>query len=179
MHKLFLISGPSGSGKTTLMHRVMDNEIVSVTTRTMRDGERAGFDYYFISPEEYEGLLTRGELVERSTYAGNRYGVTRAELEEKLSKGPAFCIVDHPGMLAMSKVYIRTVRIFVYAHYDACYLNMRDRGADAESIFKRLSTHNRELENSVDYDYVIRNVRGKFDDTAGIIRHIVNAENGV
>ena len=54
---------------------------VSATTRAPRPGEEEGRDYWFLSPEEFERRLEAGEFLEHATYAGNRYGTLRSELD--------------------------------------------------------------------------------------------------
>lgn len=176
MHPLFLVSGPSGSGKTTIMRGIMDNEVVSFTTRVKREGEVDGIDYNFITSERFEHLLTNGGLIERSEYGGNNCGITKSELFGKLVNGPAFAIVDYPGMRTLNRLYPRCVTIFLYATRDDCEANMEAQGRGNEVINSRLSTYRDELINRIDYDYVIRNVRGMPAVTEAIIAYIIAAE---
>src|SRR5918999_6559248 len=92
--RLLVVTGPSGVGKGTLI-RALCREIpdlrlsVSATTRAPRSGEQDGVDYHFLSPEEFERRVRAGEFLEHATYAGNRYGTLRAEVEGKLAAGKA------------------------------------------------------------------------------------------
>lgn len=81
-----MITGPSGVGKGTLIHglleRCPDLELaVSATTRPPRAGEVDGREYHFLSQAEFERRVCRREFVEHATYAGNRYGTLRSELQ--------------------------------------------------------------------------------------------------
>ena len=81
-----MITGPSGVGKGTLIHGLLERcpalqLAVSATTRTPRAGEVNGREYHFLSEAEFEERVRRGEFVEHATYAGNRYGTLRSELE--------------------------------------------------------------------------------------------------
>ena len=56
---LIVISGPSGCGKDTICNeifKIRKNIVksISMTTRSMRDGEVNNKDYYFVSKEEFE-----------------------------------------------------------------------------------------------------------------------------
>ena len=67
--KLFVISGASGVGKSTVLKQVMEQRedltfSVSATTRQPRPGEVDGISYYFISREEFEERIARGEFLE-------------------------------------------------------------------------------------------------------------------
>lgn len=176
MHPLFLVSGPSGSGKTTIMRGVMDNEVVSFTTRTKREGEVDGIDYHFITKQRFDDIQVTNGLIESSTYGGNHYGITKDELESKTGDGPAFAIVDFPGMRTLHGLYLRCVTIFLYATREDCKSNMEEQGRSEGAIDKRLQTHPVEIENRGHYDYVIRNVRGMPAVTEAIIAYILAAE---
>lgn len=176
MNTLFLVSGPSGSGKTSIMRRVGLPEIVSFTTRPMRQGEVDGVDYHFITLGEFERLRDSDGLVESSNYAGNWYGITKQELHDKLEHSPAFAIVDYPGMKQLRDLANYWASIFIYADEVFLRTRMLQRGDRMEHIMKRLSTYNDEMSNLIDYDYVLCNPQGKFDDMVDIVKRIVNME---
>ena len=59
---LFVLSGPSGCGKDTVIRclRLMRDDIflsVSCTTRSPREGEKEGVDYYYMSKDEFKELI--------------------------------------------------------------------------------------------------------------------------
>jgi guanylate kinase len=73
-------------GKGTLIKRLLERDpglqlAVSATTRQPRDGEVNGVDYHFLSGEDFDRRVARGEFVEHAEYAGNRYGTLKSELE--------------------------------------------------------------------------------------------------
>ena len=56
--KLLIISGPSGAGKSTVLSLIGESEFpfqfsISATTRSPREGEVDGEDYFFLSPDEF------------------------------------------------------------------------------------------------------------------------------
>ncbi len=57
--QLIVISGPSGAGKGTVCSALLEKNdfwiSVSATTRSPRNAEINGIDYYFISKEEFIG----------------------------------------------------------------------------------------------------------------------------
>ena len=83
---VLVVTGPSGVGKGTLIRELLarrdDYELsVSATTRPPRAGEVDGRDYHFLTPEEFEHRLARGEFLEHAVYAGHLYGTPRSEVE--------------------------------------------------------------------------------------------------
>ena len=81
---LVLVSAPSGGGKNVVIRQLMARypgsvQLVTTTTRPMRDGEKHGVDYYFISKEDFQYKLAAGGFVEHNEYNGNYYGTERGE----------------------------------------------------------------------------------------------------
>jgi Guanylate kinase len=172
-NKLFLVSGASGSGKTTIMRSVMDNELISFTTRQKRQGETEGKDYIFISKEEFDDLYNNNGLIEWTEYSGNYYGLTREELETKLSQGDCFFICDVHGMKQMKRMYDNCISIFIYSEKQDIENRMRLRGDSEENILKRMSTYEDEVFNLVYYDEVVVNYEGQLEETIQKIKDIV------
>lgn len=172
-NKLILVSGASGSGKTTVMRSIMDNEIVSFTTRLPREGEQSGIDYIFISPEQFQNLLNNNGLIEYTNYGGNYYGVTREEYESKLNSGDTFFICDVNGMRQMKEIHSNCVSIFIYCDRETVESNMRQRGDSEGNIFKRLKTYDDEINNLVYYDYIVTNKQGLIEDAIEDVKDII------
>ncbi|WP_152614386.1 guanylate kinase [Bacillus pumilus] len=176
MNKLIVVSGPSGSGKTSLMRQIMNNEVVSFTTRKPRKGEIDGVDYKFISLEKFEDLKKQSKLIEQVKYSGNYYGIDQEEFENKMSLGNAFVIVDYHGMQQIKKMYPSCVTLFLYTPYDQAYKQMIKRGDTLDTVEQRLSTYHQEMKNKEHYDYVVRNNSGKFNESTKVLTSIIKAE---
>ncbi len=175
-NKLFLISGHSGSGKSSLMKSLMENELISFTTRPKRKGEVDGKDYHFITEKEYSTMYNNKELAEYTYYDGNRYGLTKEELDNKLSKNHAFVIVDVNGMEQLKKYYDNCTTIMLHTTKEDAMKQMLNRGDSAKDIETRLKTYQRELQNKQFYDYVVLNRHGKFDTTKRVLECILTEE---
>ena len=84
--KLILFCGPSGSGKTSIVHYLLQkfpqlSFSVSATTRTKRNGEVHGKDYYFISVDEFHNRIRNDEFLEwEEVYENGFYGTLRSEV---------------------------------------------------------------------------------------------------
>ena len=92
MSKLICLIGPSGVGKTTLRKYVVKNYptidyLPSITTRTPREKEVHGEDYFFVSIEEFKELITSNKLLEWEEHFGHYYGISKDLFEKKLTAG--------------------------------------------------------------------------------------------
>lgn len=89
---LFLLLGPSGVGKGTQINLLKERhpEYVfpqSVTTRKMRPGESNGNPYFFISQEEFDQHIEKGDFLEwAEVHKSARYGTLLAPIEEALAE---------------------------------------------------------------------------------------------
>jgi guanylate kinase len=76
--KLFVLSGPGGVGKSTITKAIAEHPdfwvSVSATTRSPRNGERDGVDYFYISNDEFDRRISAGEFLEWAEFAGSKYG---------------------------------------------------------------------------------------------------------
>ena len=89
---LIVVSGPSGTGKGTVCSALLSAhpEIaysISATTRSPREGERHGVNYYFLTKPVFETMISEGELLEWATVYGNYYGTPLQPIKEKLAAG--------------------------------------------------------------------------------------------
>ena len=72
--KIFYIIGKSASGKDKLYHMLTTDEtlglaeIVSYTTRPIREKETNGVEYNFVSEEELDALEKEGRVIEKRAY---------------------------------------------------------------------------------------------------------------
>ena len=89
---LFVLSGPTGAGKGTHRKKMFEKVpgitfSISCTTREPREGEREGIDYHFISADEFQSRLERGEFLENADVHGHLYGTLREDAVRVLNSG--------------------------------------------------------------------------------------------
>lgn len=161
----FVISAPSGTGKSTLCGRLLEEfpEIffsVSCATREIRQGEREGVDYHFISKEEFLKLVDHNEFAEWADVHGNYYGTPIKPALAMLRRGRNVLFdVDVQGALQIKNRLPEAVFIFILPP-DIAELEQRliKRGKDApESLKTRLGNARMEIREAVWYDYIIVN----------------------
>lgn len=74
MPEIIFLMGKSASGKDKIRRQLeMDEKlalhpVVIYTTRPMREGEKQGVDYHFVSEAQAQKLFASGRLIEKRTY---------------------------------------------------------------------------------------------------------------
>ena len=87
MYNLVVLMGEAGAGKDSMMQAVLEklaerghvadvHEIVSCTSRPMREGEAHGINYYYYRPEEFEQKIMDDEMLEFTRFNNWWYGTS-------------------------------------------------------------------------------------------------------
>ena len=163
--RLFIISAPSGAGKTTLTRVVLDRFAdmlysVSYTTRESRNGERDGFDYYFISKEEFKKRINSSKWPEWAEVHGNYYGTSAEFLNNGLASGRDILLdIDVQGTRQILERYPDSITIFIMPpSLDTLRNRLKFRGTDSKAVIrKRLLNAEKEITNKDLYLHVIVN----------------------
>lgn len=163
--KVFVITGPSGVGKGTLISGLLEESSglemsVSATTREPRAGERDGREYHFLSHEEFQRRIDRGEFLEHAAYSGNQYGTLRSEVEARLAAGTSVVLeIELQGARQIRESMPKAVQIFIAPpDPDALRIRLEGRGTDKpEAIAERLRTAEVELAAQGEFPNVVVN----------------------
>src|SRR6266446_1567703 len=180
MTTVFIISAPSGSGKSTLVGRLIDGVAglrfsVSYTTRAPRGQERDGEDYFFISRQEFQARIAKGEFLEHAEVFGNYYGTHVSELERAAAEGLDLVLdIDVQGARQLKERIPVAVSIFILApSRQELEQRLRARSQDSEPVMeRRLHEAAQEIRNYSQYDYVLvnRNVEASVDTLVSIVK---------
>lgn len=162
---LFVISGPSGVGKGTLVKKVSeaDSDVwvsISATTRSPRQGETNGKEYFFLTPEEFESEIEEDGFIEYATYNGNYYGTPVKPIEEHLEAGNDVVLeIEVKGAKQIKEKFPEATMIFIEPpSLDVLRSRLNGRGTEDEStINSRLETARLELGQKLEYDIQIVN----------------------
>jgi guanylate kinase len=165
MTTVFIISAPSGSGKSTLtaeLIRIVPNLrfSVSFTTRAPRGQERDGEAYHFITREEFEARIEKGEFLEYAQVFGNYYGTHISELERAERDGYDLVLdIDVQGARQLKEKLPEAVSVFILApSRQILEERLRARSQDSEEVIRtRLEEAADEISNYSRYDYVLVN----------------------
>ena len=162
-----MISGPSGAGKTSLGLRLVNEESslhfsVSYTTRRPRRVEKHGIEYFFVSEDDFKGMVSRGDFLEHALVHGHYYGTSRNHVLSALESGDDVLLdVDVQGALQIMelKQIPDAVTVFVLPpSRQVLEQRLRTRGLDdASAIEARLRRAREEIALFGRYQYVIIN----------------------
>lgn len=162
---LAVVSGFSGAGKGTLMKELLsryDNYALSIsaTTRSPRDGEVHGREYFFVTDEEFDRMIREEELLEYARYVKHSYGTPKSYVLEQMQAGKDVILeIEIQGALKVKEEFPDTLLLFVSAP-DAAELRRRLTGRGSESgevIRERLARAKEEAEGMDRYDYLLIN----------------------
>ena len=180
MSVLFIISAPSGSGKSTLVRRLLQQDpclrfSVSYTTRPRRGHEEPGHDYHYVTREEFEAAVARGELLEWAEVFGHCYGTHRRELDLAVGEGKDLLLdIDVQGARKLKLKVPDAVTIFVLApSRKELEQRLKARSEDSEEVIRRrLEGAAGEIRNYHQYDYVLVNkdLEKSLDTLAAIVK---------
>lgn len=181
MGKLFVITGPSGAGKDSVIYKAKDlgllfGQVVTTSTREIRHGESEGHPYYFISVDEFKKKIEQKEMVEWARVYGNYYGSSQAEVVNKLTEYQVVVVkVDPQGARTFKKMRPDCKTIFIMPpSYEYLEKRLINRETDSKEVIKqRLDTAKRELENLLDWDYLVVNEEGKLKEAAQEVKEII------
>lgn len=167
--KLIVLCGPSGTGKKTVWLGVIDKPIynmvfsVSMTTRRIRPGEKEGFDYFYVSKEEFANALKNNKLLEHATYVNNTYGTPREFVEKNLNEGKnVFLEIEMQGVLQVLKNWKDKDSMFTIfiapPSLEELKKRLLGRKTESEAIIEqRLLQSAWEMKQQDKFDYVIVN----------------------
>jgi len=180
---LIVVSGPSGCGKSTLDQRIVkenSNIVISVsdTTRSIRDGEKEGVDYNYITKEEFEENIKNNKYLEYAiVHSNNYYGTPIEKIDEKLSKGIDVILeIDIEGARKVKEVRQDAVFIFIMPpSMKELKRRLITRGSETkEQVVERFKTAYKEINEVSKYNYVI--VSNNVDESVIKMKSIITCE---
>jgi guanylate kinase len=182
MTSVFIVSAPSGSGKSTLVGRLLASDpnilfSVSYTTRKPRGAEVEGQSYHYISRDDFEARVARGEFLEYAPVFGNYYGTHRSILSRAIAEHKDLVLdIDVQGARQLKESIPDAVSTFILApSRDVLEQRLRARSEDSEAVIqRRLKEAAEEIRSYSKYDYVV--VNDDLDRSTDTLAAIVKAE---
>lgn len=183
---IFIISAPSGSGKTTLTNELLHSVpglqfSISYTTRPPRGSEQNGREYFFVTRDQFEDMIQRGEFLEHACVYGKYYGTAKSHLEEAKKRGTDLLLdIDVQGAAQLKNKVPEAISIFILPPSREDLEKRLRRRSEAEHmqdeqvIEDRLKAATKEIESFGIYDYIL--VNDRLEKSVDQLKAIVLAE---
>ena len=179
---LYVVAAPSGAGKSSLVKALMELDAgvehsVSHTTRAPRGQEFHGREYFFVNDEDFDNMIKANAFLEWAHVHGNRYGTSRATIEERIAKGMDVILeIDFQGAIQIKKIFTNAVLIFILPpSWDELKSRLQRRGEDSPEVIEvRLQNAAQEMAQAHEFDFVI--INQLFDKALFDLKAIVHAQ---
>jgi guanylate kinase len=182
---LIVISGPSGVGKDSVIRRMKERAlplhfVVTATTRSPRDGEKNGVDYYFVSPDRFAEMIETGELLEYAIVYNDYKGIPKEQVRQALESGKDVILrIDVQGAATIRHLCKDALLIFLTTQdEEELVTRLRERKSETpEGVNLRIATARQELKRIQEFDYVVVNPECQLDKAVDTILAIIEAEH--
>ena len=181
--QIIVISAPSGAGKGTVIAELLKNDnksrwlSVSATSRAMREGEKEGVNYYYITEDDFKEKIENDYFLEYTNYAGNFYGTPKEYIKKHLEQGIDVILeIEIEGATNIKKLIPEALFIFIMPpSLKTLIKRLKKRGTESnDKIIKRFHEAYKEINEVTKYNYVV--VNDQIEDTVNTIEAIIKAE---
>ena len=179
MYNLFIFIGEAGAGKDSMMQGVLAqldqkkltaqiHEIVSCTSRPMREGEVHGINYYYYHPTDFEMKIMNDEMLEFTRFNNWWYGTSYESVRSDgiinigvFNPSGVRQLIDRPDC-QVSVFWIKTTDKQRFLRQ----LN-REENPDVKEIVRRFSADYEDFKD-IDFEYIEIPNNTYADFTAGV-----------
>ncbi len=182
---MIVISGISGVGKDSVIQRMRERNlpfhfVVTATTRPPRPNEVHGVNYFFLSKDQFAGMIERGELIEYAEVYHDYKGVPREQVHRALASGVDVVMrLDVQGAATVRRLFPEALLIFITAESQAEMVQrLEARMTESpEELKLRIATARQEMQRLSEFDYAVVNAENRLDETVDTILAIIKAEH--
>lgn len=177
--RMIIVAAPSGAGKSSFVEKIIREEprlvdIITFTTRSMRQGETAGLQYNFISHDDFQVKIKEGFFVEWAKVHTNFYGTSFESLEKAWNQNKvAIMDIDIQGVVTFKSKFPDAKTIFILPpSIDELRRRIakRDGGMPAD-IEVRMANAEKEIQVASQFDYQI--VNDQFEQSYSQFKKII------
>lgn len=147
---------------------------ISYTTRPQRPTEVHGRDYYFVSRDEFQRMISARAFLEHAQVFDNWYATPRREVEKALASGEDLILeIDWQGAQQVRTAMPECISIFILPpSRSALEQRLRSRGTDTDEVIaRRLQDAVADMTHWPEFDYVI--VNDDFDHALADLKKII------
>jgi len=164
--KMIILSSPSGAGKTTLVKKIAKEKnykiSISHTTREPRSNETNGVDYFFVSKDNFNNLISQNAFLEYASVFNNLYGSTKELVFKNLDCGENVLFdIDWQGaqQIKNQTLKYKIISFFILPpSKEELFQRLISRGESEEEVIKiRMKQFDKDILHWKDYDFVVIN----------------------
>ena len=168
MYNIIAIMGKAGSGKDTILQTVLKDEpalheIISCTSRPMRQGEKHGINYFYYNDQDFLNKIENGEMLESTNFNNWYYGTGLDSVsEDKINIG----VFNPAGVRSLLNRKDCNILVFWVQAADKTRLIRqlnRESDPDVKEIIRRFSTDEKDF-SGIDFSYISLKNEDYFDD---------------
>lgn len=144
MYKIIGIMGEAGTGKDSLMQAILQlkpmfHEIISCTTRPMRQGEAEGVNYYYYTPEQFGDRVLHDEMLECTVFNDWFYGTSYDSVRSDCVNIGVFNPTGIESLMARPDVDLKVVRVVAEDKTRLLRQLNREEYPDVKEIVRRFN----------------------------------------
>lgn len=144
MYKIVALVGMSGSGKDYILRELCQSndyhEIISNTTRPIRENEQDGVNYHFLSEKEFMQKKHNGEMLETADFREWHYGTSYDNLDETKINIGVYNPTGFISLLNNTNVDVLSIMVSCSDKERVIRQLNREEHPDVDEIIRRYST---------------------------------------
>lgn len=145
MYKVLAICGEAGSGKDTILQKLLKikpdfKEIISCTTRPMRQNELNGVNYYYLSETEFKEKISSNEMLEYTVFNNWYYGTSLTQLDENKVNVGVFNPAGISELIDNPNIDLKIVRVMADKKTRLLRQLHREKNPNVDEIVRRYGT---------------------------------------
>ena len=170
MFKVIALMGKAGSGKDAILHELIHllpdtNEIISCTTRPIREGEVHGVNYFYMTPEEFGARVVNGEMIECTEFNNWFYGTSYEALRSNCLNIGVFNPTGVDSLMAYPDIELQVFYITASDKIRLLRQLNREKDPDVHEIIRRFKADEIDFEDLSDIPYIEISNEGLLEDT--------------
>ena len=178
MYKIIAIMGEAGTGKDSLMQEILKlkpefHEIISCTTRPMRQGEAEGVNYYYYTPEYFGDRVLHDEMLECTVFNDWFYGTSYDSVRSDCVNIGVFNPTGVESLLARPDVDVKVVRVVAEDKTRLLRQLNREKWPDVREIVRRFNADWMDFEGIDDDIPAFKVFNGEGADLTACANHVL------